>query len=327
MKTSDQFKLKIWTFLLVIGLLVLFFSSITRTFKEQATQVKNYVATNSAYNETTANHSLMFSLATYCSESQLESWTCAYCRAIKHFTLYKYVTAGTDNSLVALVGYDSGYDQIVLVFRGSDDLPNWVTDFDFVQVDYPAVAGGRVHAGFYEAWKTMQDAVTTVYKEVLNDYPNSPVLLTGHSLGAALAALAFLDLKNVYANDSSLYPEAFYLHSFGQPRWANPTLAKYFTSQISYHWRVVYLHDIVPQIPPAFLDYQHTVSEIWYWCNKPLSYYLCDPSQVEDPKCQYPGGVVSDHLHYLNDDFECSEINLPDVPFVIPTMCIPDPNK
>jgi acyl-CoA synthetase (AMP-forming)/AMP-acid ligase II len=65
-------------------------------------------------------------------------------------------------------------DVDVIVFRGSDDVEDWLRDFDAAMISTPL---GLVHAGFY---KNM-DAV-------ILDVRPCPVI-TGHSLGAARAAI------------------------------------------------------------------------------------------------------------------------------------------
>ncbi|ETO09932.1 lipase [Reticulomyxa filosa] len=365
MKVSSEYKLKIC---------VVLFRSKSVAFNKRNSLVQLFLnfyefqtskvkITQQTVKELRYGHKLAWS--TYCDKSAVEDWNCPYCTSAKNFELYEYIEGGKAESLVAIVGYDKTYHQVVVSFRGSANLPNWVvkykiflfTDLQAWQVSYPAVSDGLVHAGFYEAWKDLEDSVTSAYKTVLADYPQSPVLVTGHSLGAALAALAVLDLKNVGTDDSSTYPSAFYVHTFGQPRWANAAVASYFESSVSYHWRVVNMHDIVPQVPTTFMNYKHTTKDIWYWCDRPLSYYLCDSSDGEDKKCQYLAGTVGDHLvsvlsniylifffflgisicslfsfcviwqqFYMNTKFVCGQFSMPDNKY-LPPSCFPNPTN
>lgn len=70
-------------------------------------------------------------------------------------------------------------DVDVVVFRGSDSVEDWLRDFDAEMIDVTGL--GRVHAGFY---KNMQD-VWLKLNQVIRRNP----IVTGHSLGAARAAI------------------------------------------------------------------------------------------------------------------------------------------
>jgi len=74
---------------------------------------------------------------------------------------------------------------LVVAFRGSDNADSWETDFDIETVD--VVGAGTFHCGFWSAWQ----AIST---DVLASVNGQPVTLVGHSLGAALAIAAALDL-------------------------------------------------------------------------------------------------------------------------------------
>ena len=74
---------------------------------------------------------------------------------------------------------------LVIAFRGSDNADSWETDFDVETVDVPGA--GKFHCGFWSAWQ----AIAT---DVLAAVGDKPVTLVGHSLGAALAIAAALDM-------------------------------------------------------------------------------------------------------------------------------------
>ena len=140
---------------------------------------------------------------------------------------------------------------------------------------------------------------------MLTQYPNSDILVTGHSLGGALAGVAALELKqspiyNVHAIKSVS------VITFGQPRWCNKNLALYFDKIIDSNWRIVNEHDVVSTLPYESLGYYHTSTQIWYTSTDPLEYKQCDGSG-EDWDCSYLGYSVEDHLNYFGLYEDCPQ--------------------
>jgi triacylglycerol lipase len=84
-----------------------------------------------------------------------------------------------------------------LSFRGSTDISNWVANLDFVFNDDSGLCTGcDVHSGFWKAWETVADDVTAKIDSAQSTYPGYQLVVTGHSLGGALAALAGTALRN-----------------------------------------------------------------------------------------------------------------------------------
>ena len=120
------------------------------------------------------------------------------------------------------VKYLDGYD--VIVFRGSlikDNkgvlLPDWLRDFDSRMIHVDGL--GMVHAGFY---KNIPD----VMKLIAPHLRGCPVVVTGHSLGAARACL--------YSASLTLFPARVVI--FGCPNPGTQELAEIFVGKniISY---------------------------------------------------------------------------------------------
>lgn len=126
-----------------------------------------------------------------------------------------------------------------LVFRGTHDLIDWVTNLDALLV---ADVRGRVHAGFKKALDTLWPSIVQAL-----DADRRPAFYTGHSLGAALATLAALRRP----------PQALY--TFGSPLVGDKDFAAAFPRPV---YRIVNNRDIVTTVPP-FEGFVH-VGELHY---------------------------------------------------------------
>ena len=74
---------------------------------------------------------------------------------------------------------------VVVAFRGTDELQDWLEAVVFSQADW---AGGRVHQGMAEALDGVWQQIMAAFFDVAAH--EKAIWLTGHSLGGALATLA-----------------------------------------------------------------------------------------------------------------------------------------
>ena len=82
-------------------------------------------------------------------------------------------------------------------------------------------------------------------------YPGKQIVITGHSLGGALAILAAADLVPYYGRIHSIY-------TFGQPRIGNQQFAEWFQNLHQNTFRIVHYADVVPHMAPASTGFQHS---------------------------------------------------------------------
>ena len=102
----------------------------------------------------------------------------------------------------------------------------------------------------------MFDAIKTIQGR----HPSASIDVTGHSLGAALATLAAIDIKKYFSFNKVTF------YTFGSPRTGNKVFSDYvfsFFSDGAYN-RVTHYDDMVVHVPPQFMSFVHTGNEVWY---------------------------------------------------------------
>jgi hypothetical protein len=114
-------------------------------------------------------------------------------------------------ALTDYVAIDSSRQLIVVSFRGSENLPNFFNDALFQFTDASSLCSGcQAFYGFWAAWMEGRSAVMDAVKQPYASNPNYKVLLSGHSLGAAVATLATADFRQAGFTVDMVYP-AFYI--------------------------------------------------------------------------------------------------------------------
>ena len=109
-----------------------------------------------------------------------------------------------------------------------------------------------VKQGFYSTWKRLQSQVYGHINTIMhwNCSHCTNVLMTGHSLGAAVSGFGALEVTMDYNNVSSVV-----MNNFGMPRTGNPEYAAGFASLVPNSQRMVHYHDIVPHVPMIDLGF------------------------------------------------------------------------
>lgn len=172
-------------------------------------------------------------------------------------------------------------DCILISFRGTEpyDADDWSTDFDYSWYEIPEL--GKLHMGFLEALglgnradtqtfrhnlqqKNIRVAsapemaeltayieVKTKLKDLLEEHKNAKFVVTGHSLGGALAILFPTVL--ILHEESEMIKRLLGVYTFGQPRIGDAKLGRFIEEQLNKpelrYFRVVYCNDVVPRLP------------------------------------------------------------------------------
>jgi len=154
-------------------------------------------------------------------------------------------------------------DHRVLAFRGTEpsEFVDIQTDLKRTLVAFPNsvldAGAGRVHQGFAQGlagvWAQVIDALRA------GDAAR-PLIVTGHSLGGALAVLAAFALRQ---QSTPLHVQGVY--TYGQPRAGDAAFAEAYDSLFRLrHWRMVNHRDAVPRLPPRKMGFRHTGRVLYF---------------------------------------------------------------
>lgn len=119
-------------------------------------------------------------------------------------------------------------------------------------------SGCKVHAGFLSAFQNIKSGIEQVIDAQRSTRPNIRVIITGHSLGGAVATIMASYLRGK--------GKACDLYTYGCPRVGNLQFATFASNQqaLGFSARITNQKDVVPAIPPAICGYSHTFPEYWY---------------------------------------------------------------
>lgn len=291
-------------------------------FHAQSPSAPTGAVANHTFNTTEANFSLHLCKAAYCDVDAIADWdcgpTCDLYRDVEVFNVY------VNESLVS-VGFcaiSHHERRIIFAFRGTYSVTNWLNDLTFWRMPYPhhKSCGDNctVHRGFYLTYESIMPFILVDAIVLRTLYPAYGVLVTGHSLGGALATFCAADLIRLHEELQleARAPLEVQLYTFGSPRVGNSAFVGWLAAHLTTgrQFRVTHRSDPVPHLPPMYWGYVHLPQEVWYsnGLDPPedvLGYRTCADSAVkEDPTC---GGStwatsVSDHLSYLDVCTECS---------------------
>lgn len=250
------------------------------------------------YNESHAIYSAYVTAIAYCLPANIMNWDCIPCQKIGRLQVLQVVDSKRDE-FQGFVAYNAMENSVYISFRGSINLANWLDNLTFYKSRvYPGFPNVLVHRGFYVAYMSVAKPISDAVHKAKLKYPNATFHVTGHSLGAAVAALCAFDLKVFHGIPiSSMY-------TFGQPRIGNAAFKNAFSRFIPNQYRLTHYRDMVPHVPTELIGFIHLRQEIYY--NEESSMYtVCNDSDGEDPNCADQCGYfhcnsIVDHLRYVN---------------------------
>jgi len=262
------------------------------------------IAAADAYNQDLAKRLVKYAGATYCAGSEaVGNWSCGPCAAVPEFRNISQIHAAATDAR-SIIGYDPVLKARIVAFMGSnlnlktwrDDILMWPTEC----YETKGCHGCNCHPGFKKAYDSIAD---DVYRAV-SSLPVGKLMITGHSLGAAMATHCAIDL---HARGFS----APLVYTMGQPRIGNDEFANYYDRLKFDHWRVTHHRDPIPHLAWRGLGrYKHVLREVYYESGRAnATPRLCDAGFAEDPTCadQFNDELtlpfLVDHWTYLGFSF------------------------
>eukprot|EP00898_Chlorokybus_atmophyticus_P000635 jgi/Chlat1/1572/Chrsp123S01837 len=119
-----------------------------------------------------------------------------------------------------------------------------------------SVSGGsgvKVHTGFLYAWRRIADQVFENLAKELSANNRRKVLITGHSLGGALATLCAYDVRRVMKLENSQVST----YTFGSPRVGNGAFVRAYDDLVPVSFRIVHARDEITYLPYSILGFRH----------------------------------------------------------------------
>lgn len=184
----------------------------------------------------------------YESIASINAWNCGRCG--KYPLLNVKAFSNTTGDIQGFTGYSSNLKGIIVAFRGSSNIQNWIINLSFNQIAYSRCTNCKVHNGFHTGWNTVKATVHSHIQSLMALHRDSKIYITGHSLGGALAVISAPEIKEAFGNITEVL-------TFGQPRVGNSEFAAWYASVATLN-RVVHYGDLVPHVPPQANGYVHS---------------------------------------------------------------------
>ena len=155
-----------------------------------------------------------------------------------------YATHITERLVYGYIASGPVPGEYYIAIRGTETIGEWLRNVEAIPFPFPG--GGFVHAGFLRIWERLEcvtfgGEVVTMREAVASLPGLKHVIVTGHSLGAALATLVAADLATVH-------PGQVELLTFASPRVGELFFRNRIDHEVLHH-RVANYFDAVRHLP------------------------------------------------------------------------------
>lgn len=194
--------------------------------------------------------------------------------------------------------------RIVVAFRGTASLRNAKQDLNIRRVAWEEIESTlwqsaslsrpSVHEGFLGIWNALREFVLMTVLEEMHKDPSIPyrIVVTGHSMGGAVATLCAFVLKKTLSHLDHPLPDPF-VYTYGQPRIGNKSFQKIYNRIIPNTFRVVNESDAVSFV--TMLGGCHVGMEVDIDRH---GNYLCEPMFIERTlrPMKGKGSAIGNHM-------------------------------
>jgi hypothetical protein len=186
----------------------------------------------------------------------------------------------------ATIGIEPSTKEIIISHRGSQNLQNWVMDLNFKKTRLPnSPEGVLVHEGFLYMYQSTAQEINKYLMIILDsrDYEGYKVVITGQSLGGALATIHIVDIASKVKSKGFKIE----LYTYHSPRVGNQEFVNHVVSLDFPTARYTNRADIFSHLCPRSWGFVHIPVEFHTYFSDITanSFHKCSQDYDEDPNC------------------------------------------
>lgn len=141
------------------------------------------------YNPEKSKYTAVYASLAFCNSDCINNWSCKDTVKVPTLVNVTYIHKPMTQA-DGYIGYSPSEDTIVVSFRGTDNIANWIENINFERAPYPWCFHCELHSGWYTAYENVAPELHARVQDLLRLYPSAKLLTTGHALGGAMATIA-----------------------------------------------------------------------------------------------------------------------------------------
>jgi len=185
-------------------------------------------------NTYTAAAALTAAAASHLVYSNNQAFMEQTCRSAFNFSTCHFLRENNTECFIA-----TSNNTVLVCFRGTQGTSDWIANLNLSE---SATEFGMVHSGFLQGFLDIRGKLQAALDSAIAD--GHQIVLTGHSLGGALATIAASEWRNQYPIRT--------VYTFGQPAVGDRAFRNSMESIKPHFFRIVNDDDIVSRIPPLY---------------------------------------------------------------------------